>query len=374
MIVAYALAGEGRGHTTRAMALAHRLQAHGHTVHFFTCGDARDLLVERFGSDRVHELPTPRFVIGHHGISYIRTGLASLRFFAHHRRRVKNTVRTLSDLGADVLISDFEPTFGPTARRLEAPFIAFNSQRFVLDADLSQVLNRRQRMKLLPVRIMCRLFARKPDLSIVSKGFNLQPNKPNAHLVGPMLRDAIHLGAWQPAGTHVLAYLRASVMHHLPAMAEHARQHGMVVKLYGHYPAHPVDNVECCPISNDGFIRDLLSADWIYQTAGTQLLGEVASVGVPSLCFPEPGQVEQEINGVLASHAYSNVTVMPRRGVTVGSLNAALQATLARPRALVHDNGADAAASLVVTFMNAQSVASLPLSPSSRPSHSQSML
>lgn|GEM_PF-501540 len=352
MRIAYALAGEGRGHTTRALTLAQGLIEHGHEIAFFTCGDALELLQQTFGAECVHHLETPRFVVVGKRISYIGTGFAAMSFILKNPRQQKRVANQLKSWNPDVLISDFEPTFARVARRLKLPLISFNSQRFSIDAKLKHLLNRRQRLKLLPIRILNRLFAPNPDLSLVSKGFNLEPNKPSAHLLGPMLRPAFTHDAWVPVGSHVIAYLRTSVLHHLPALAAHAKQHGLVLKLYGHYPEHLPDNVEPQPISNDGFIRDLLTANWVVQTAGTQLLGEVGCIGIPSLCLPEPGQVEQEINGALAMKTFPNIEVLHPRRTSQGDLEAALKRVRSAGRGPEVLNGAVHAIQLVNDFLH----------------------
>ena len=352
MRIAYALAGEGRGHTTRALTLAKGLVEHGHEIAFFTCGDALELLQQEFGMEHVHQLETPRFVVVRKRISYVRTGFATLRFILAYPRQQKRVIRHLKSWKPDILITDFEPTFARVARRLNVPLISFNSQRFSVDAKLNHLLNRRQRLKLVPIRVLSRIFAPRPDLSLVSKGFNLEANKATAHLLGPMLRPAFTPDAWIPAGSHAIAYLRTSVLHHLPTLAAHAKRHGLVLKLYGHYPKQIPDNVEPQPISNDGFIRDLLTANWVVQTAGTQLLGEVGCIGIPSLCFPEPGQVEQEINGVLAMKTFSNIKVIHSRRVGVDDLDDALQRARSTQRGPEIANGTSQAVQLVHEFLN----------------------
>ncbi|MEC7483858.1 MAG: glycosyltransferase family protein, partial [Candidatus Thermoplasmatota archaeon] len=210
----------------------------------------------------------------------------------------------------------------------------------------------RQRLKLLPIKILCRIFAPSPQLSLVSKGFNLRPNKPTAHILGPMLRPEIVPGAWKPTDTHVIAYLRTSVLQHLPAIAEHAKSHGFSLKLYGHYPQNVPDNVEIRPISNDGFIQDLLTANWIVQTAGTQLLGEVGTISIPSMCIPEPGQVEQEINAILAEKTLPNVNVLHPKSTSIQDLNSVLEKCRKGAVIPTIKNGQTQAVAIVDDFLN----------------------
>ena len=352
MKIAYALAGEGRGHAVRAISLAKGLMERGHEIDFFTCGDALGLLRETFGPDAVHDLETPRFVIVKNRVSILRTGLASIRFFGKQRRRKKQFAKTLRSLNIEAVISDFEPTFPRVARKLKLPLISFNSQRFALDAKLDDVLTFCQRMKLFPIKTLCWFFAPKPQLSLVSKGFNLKPNKPTAHILGPMLRPEFFPGAWRPTGTHAIAYLRTSVLQHLPAIAAHAKSHGLSLKLYGHYPENVPDNVEIRPISNDGFIEDLLTADWMIQTAGTQLLGEAGTVSIPSMCIPEPGQVEQEINAILAEKTLPHVKVLHPKSTSIQEMNTLLEKCRQTSNNLVIESGQTQAVAIVDEFLN----------------------
>lgn len=361
MRIAYALAGEGRGHTIRALTLAKGLIERGYEIAFFTCGDALQLLRDEFGADLVFHLDTPRFVIRRNRVAYIRTGFATLSFFWKQRRRRKRVIEQLRDWKPDALITDFEPTFSGVAKRLDLPLISFNSQRFSLDAQLNHILNRRQRMKLIPIKVMCRLFAPKPNLSLISKGFNLQPNKLNARILGPMLRPQFHHDAWTPKGTHVIAYMRTSVLHHLPAISQHAETHGLKLKLYGHYPETVPENVECCPISNEGFIQDMLTADWMIQTAGTQLLGEVGCIGIPSLCIPEPGQVEQEINAALANKTFPHVEVLHPKRTSVEDLDAVLSRISTNSDRPIIRDGSEEALLMIDNFLTDATISSAPL-------------
>ena len=103
MRIAYALAGEGRGHAVRAISLGKGLIARGHEIEFFTCGDALELLRETFGHDSVHDLETPRFVIVNNRVSILRTGLGSIRFFSKQRRRKKKFANNLRALNVQAI-------------------------------------------------------------------------------------------------------------------------------------------------------------------------------------------------------------------------------------------------------------------------------
>ena len=319
--IAYSLAGEGRGHTVRAIAMAERLQNEGHNIKFFTSRDSLDLLIEKFGKDAIISMETPDLVLNKDGsVNALFSFLKTWKFlYITMPSRVRRVVQQVTGTGndgfkADVLMTDFEPTFTHVARKTGLPLISFDSQRFMLDAQLNGKLSYLLRLKLLPVTMAIVFkFLPNPTCTIVSKGMGLQakPNRPNTIMVGPMLRSEFTPGAWYPKGTHVIAYLRKAALFALEAAAQHAKKHGLVLRLYGHKPEVLPDNVIACPISNEGFIRDVLSAEWIVQTAGSQLLGEVSVIGIPSLVIPEKGQFEQETNISLCASRYGNIVRLP---------------------------------------------------------------
>ena len=75
MKIAMALAGEGRGHTVRAVALGQELIDLGHDLRFFTKGQSEDLLIERFGHDALQIMSVPRFVSFGPRVSVTATGI-----------------------------------------------------------------------------------------------------------------------------------------------------------------------------------------------------------------------------------------------------------------------------------------------------------
>ena len=319
--IAYSLAGEGRGHTVRAIAMADRLTRAGHNVKFFTSRDSLELLIEKFGEDAIVNMETPDLVLNKDGsvnalFSFLKTWKFLYITMPARVRRVVQQVTGLADDGftADVLLTDFEPTFTHVARHTGLPIISFDSQRFMLDAQLNGKLSYLLRLKLLPVTMAIVFkFLPNPTRTIVSKGMGLSAkmNRPNTVMVGPMLRSEFYPGAWVPKGTHAVAYLRKAALFALETAAQHAKTHGLVLRLYGHKPDELPDNVIVCPISSEGFINDVLSAEWIVQTAGSQLLGEVSVIGIPSLVIPERGQFEQETNISLCTTKYENIVRLP---------------------------------------------------------------
>ncbi len=300
--------------------MANRLRSAGHNVKFFTSRDSLELLIEEFGKDAIVKMDTPAFVHNKDGSvnassSFLKTWKFLYITMPFQVQRVIQQVTGMVEEGfkADILLTDFEPTFTHVARHTGLPLISFDSQRFILDAELNGKLSYLLRLKLLLPSLGVTKFLPNPTCTIISKGMGLKAkmNCSNTVMVGPMLRSEFYPGAWEPKGMHVVAYLRKAAHFALETVAQHAKKHGLVLRLYGHKPEVLPDNVISCPISSKGFIKDLLSADWIVQTAGSQLLGEVSVVGVPALVIPEKGQLEQECNICLCASKYDNIVRLP---------------------------------------------------------------
>lgn len=354
--IAYSIAGEGRGHTIRAIAMAKRLMEAGHNVKFFTSRDSLELLIEQFGESAIVEMMTPDLVLNKDGsVSALFSFLKTFKFLyftmPFQVRHVIKQVTGEDERGfkADVLLTDFEPTFTHVARHTGLPLISFDSQRFMLDAKLNGKLSYALRLKLLPPAMGINFkFLPNPTCTIISKGMGLKAkiNRPNSLIVGPMLRKDFFPGAWKPKGTHALAYLRKAALFALETAAAHAKKQGVVLHLYGHKPEVLPDNVISCPISSEGFIQDLLSADWIVQTAGSQLLGEVSAIGIPSLVIPEKGQYEQETNICLCASKYGNIVRLPNypsKHFNIKLFDEKLKEARRSPLPTSYENGIDTA-------------------------------
>ena len=348
--IAYGVMGEGRGHTVRALALGQRLIDAGHEVRFFTMGQSEDLLKRHFGDDAVQLTETPRFVTFRSRLLVSLTALRGAWYWLRNPIRVRRCINEMRGWRPDVVISDFEPTMPRVARRLGVPCISFDSQHFTRACDLRQHLPMNLRMRLAVLPLLTWIFDVKPSLVVISKPFSLPTRREGMHMVGPMLRPSLERAEHDPSGTHVLCYSRARLDRALTTAFEHARCIGLEVRLYGHHPAEVPENVRCMPISDEGFVRDMLSADAVICTSGSQLIGELAVLGIPSVLLPEPGQVEQEVNARLAAAAYGNFAVLRPRKVQATDFSVAFDGLRSQPN---HDlrGGADRAAMLILQHL-----------------------
>jgi|6_EtaG_2_1085325.scaffolds.fasta_scaffold27913_3 uncharacterized protein (TIGR00661 family) len=317
MKIAYGLAGEGRGHSTRAIAVGSKLINAGHDVTFFTCCDAIQPLTEQFGSHRIHQMPTPRLQYSSDAtMSTWRTSLSTLGFFNENRPNIIKLARILREENYELVISDFEPLLSRASKPANIPYISLSNQAFSKICSLPF----KYWWKNMKVRMAYDFVSPEPDYTIVIKAVDYPCDAPNTTFAGPSIRDNVEGRRWVGDKAHIHAYLRPSVKAILPELGKYAEKQGLRVKLYGGLDYdHPLfDNIKS---SNDGFIEDMVSSRFVVATGGASLLGELAYTGTPAILIPEPNQIEQEINAMLAQDTYPHIDYIVHHDFTSEKLD-----------------------------------------------------
>ena len=315
MKIAYALSGVGRGHTMRASALGTLLLKNGYDVHFFSCCDAIIPLQEKFGKSRVNYIPTPQFSYKKGQLDVIGTGYNFVKFMFKERKTVIHMADMLIANNFDVVISDYEPLMARASNRAMIPLVSFNSQNFVNICKMPA----KYKSLAFQVALVNAFVSAENDYSIVSKPVNLPTKSQVGCLVGPTLRPIIDGKSWKGGGGHVLVYARDSIGKTLPVISEWAKSNGYKVFVYGELSDELSESLDRTsmiqkPISEHQFVKDMITSELVVSTAGTQVIGEVAYLGVPTILIPEPKQREQELNAYLADDAYPNIAtiMLPR--------------------------------------------------------------
>ena len=129
--IAYALCGQGRGHTSRGLATAKALRARGHEILFFGGGMAEEILGAR--DEAVIRVPVLRTVLRDNAVHAASTVAANWPTIANFERTVARLVDALRSFDPHLLITDFEPSSWRAAERLKIPTISFNHQQVVTE-------------------------------------------------------------------------------------------------------------------------------------------------------------------------------------------------------------------------------------------------
>jgi uncharacterized protein (TIGR00661 family) len=320
--VAYSVAGEGRGHASRARTVGARLLDRGHEVAFLTGGDAMGLLREGFGDDpraRFIEIPTPRFVYRKKGSGESVSLARSVWGFLKLAKRIPNEARRVEALlraggfEPDIIVVDYEPLGYRVAKRFGAPVVALDNQHYFAHARLSGV-DFRSWPYFIGIGLSCRAFCPRKEATLISKCIAPETLRASskAIAIGPLIRPEISgRRAEVVAEDFLLAYLRPAVAER--ALAEIGRT-GMRTLVYGLGDRPSEGRIEFRPVSLKAFAEDLVRCRGVVATAGNQMVSEALFLRKPLLLYPEPGQIEQRINAQLAEKLGAIVTGEDRRG------------------------------------------------------------
>ncbi len=291
----YSVAGEGRGHAVRVRTLTEALR-HRHQIVIYAGEDAYRFLEPLYrGSEvEVREIPSLCWEHRDNGrISGPRTALRSLRYLGGMPALVRRLAKEIREQKPDLVLTDFEPALARAAERAKVPYLSLDHQHFLRENDLSSLpWGLRTRARALGAGI--RTFYGKQHATIVSSFYapGIRPSKRHVFQVRSMIRP--ELAARQPLdGYHLLAYLRRSTP---DTVLEALRHCGREVRVYGGDDIEDSDNLRFRPISESGFLDDLVSSAGVVCAAGNQLLGECLFLGKPVLALPEAGNDEQRIN------------------------------------------------------------------------------
>jgi len=291
----YSLAGEGRGHATRARTLIEALRAQ-HTLVVFAPDLAHDLLepVYRGSEVTIERIPGLKFAYNAKGrVRVVGTLLSNVDYLACMQQRVESMMPMFDKHRPDLVISDFEPILPRAARIRGIPLLSFDHQHLLVVSDLSSLptLLRHQANLAAP---FVRAFYDWQVETVVSSFYrvSLKPNMRNVTQIGTLIRPEVKSVKSQRDG-FLLAYMRR---HPVPGLFAAFEALGMPVKLYG-LGVHPDrGNIQFRAVDEGRFIEDLASCEAVATTAGNQLVGEALYLRKPVLAIPEPNNFEQAVN------------------------------------------------------------------------------
>ena len=306
----YSVMGEGRGHAARARTLTEALRSR-HRIVLYAGGDAYRFLAPLYDDSEVEvrEIPTLRFSYGSSGkVDWVATGRGIVDFLSGMRSDVKRLADDLRREKPDLVITDFEPLLPRAAEKVGVPYVSFDHQHFMIENDLSS-LPRSLRRKITVLRQGIRLMYRRQVATIVSSFYapGIVPSERTVYQVRSMIRA--ELARREPVeGEHVLVYVRRSTPDAvLDALAGLPGE----FRVYGRGEQEARGSLRFRPISESGFMEDLVSARAVISAAGNQLLGECLFLGKPIFALPETGQDEQVINAHFLEQSGRGVWTAP---------------------------------------------------------------
>lgn len=294
--IIYALSGQGRGHTSRVLAMSAELRARGHELVHCCGGTAREILTAQ--GETVLEVPALRQVLHENKLRIGQTLLLNAGSICTHRSIVSELADEFNEFRPDLVITDFEAFSPMAAQKLGVPVLSFNHQEIVTRTTYE--LPRRYRAHASLTRLVIKLVAPKNPVHSLLTSFYFPPVKDPATttLVRPIIRHEV-MAAQPSVEDHVLVYFNQPVGAEFVLEALREVDARFVVYNFTQ-PERPelYPNITFRSVSMDGFLKDLATCKAVICTAGFTLMSEALYLGKPSLVVPNEGIFEQTLNAL----------------------------------------------------------------------------
>jgi len=292
MRVLYGVNGEGMGHATRSHVVIESLLGE-HDVRVVASGAAFRYLQDRL--PRVDEVLGPSFAMKDGEIQHWATLRQNV---VNMPRELPETLRhwigVVDEWRPDVVITDFEPLSARYARASRAPLVCVDNINMIDRCRHDKEIIGRERDDYLLAKAITRGMVPTAGDYVVLTFFRPPLARGRTKLVPPILRPEIIAGRPE-RGDHLLVYSSGE-----RELIDALRSSGMPCRIYGMRGGPAEDtrdgNLEYRPRSNEGFMRDLMSARAVITGGGFSLLSEAVYLGKPVLSVPLQGQFEQLMN------------------------------------------------------------------------------
>ena len=295
--ILYALSGQGRGHTSRAMATSEALRARSHEVVFCCGGTAREILESR--GERVLPIPALRQVMKANRVCLRSTLRRNWKRVLCAPRITRRLARAFEAQQADLLITDFEAFAPRAARRIGLPVLSFNHQQIVTETRYPLPLRHWSSAALTKAAIGV-IAPRRPRHVLITSFFFPELKRPDrTTLVPPIVRPAVQDLEPDRSSGHVLVYYNQSEGAEAVLEALRRVDARFVVYNFGSSSDHRAErypNITFKRPSLEGFLADLAGSRAVICTAGFTLISEGLYLGKPLLVAPNGGIFEQIIN------------------------------------------------------------------------------
>ncbi len=294
--ILYALSGQGRGHTSRVLAVTHALQQRGHDLHFACGGQAREILT----AQGYPVLPVPALrqeIIGNR-LSIPCTVSRNWKRVVFGPRIVGRIAEAMRALQPDLLLTDFEAYTPRAAARIGLPVMSFNHQQVVTETRYELPL--RYRLNAAFIAASIKQIAPANPVHVLLTSFFYPPLKhpERTTLVPPIIRQDVQ-NCTPTLGDHVVVYFNDT--RGTDAVVETLSQVDARFVLYNFTPPENPDrypNLTFKAPDMTTFVQDLASARAVICTAGFTLISESLYLGKPALVVPNGGIFEQTLNAL----------------------------------------------------------------------------
>ena len=261
--IGFSLAGEGRGHAARVVALSQLLRDRYDIVYF--CPEpARDFILKHIPDAEIEPVPALNFVKNGHGIDYFRTLFTTIRQLQTLKSDIAVLTERIRRQGLSALISDFEPYASWAAAHCGVPVLNLNHPgvilKFLTISPAAWV-----------AQIVATLMMPPAQKTLICSFYRGD--------IGPIIRNDLRRSIPR-RGDYYLVYTKDSSRSRVQAVLDR----------------FPDQRFRVFPNPEDDFTEALIGCRGVIAPAGHQLLSESLFLGKPVLAIPQIGQFEQRLN------------------------------------------------------------------------------
>ncbi len=308
--IVYALSGQGRGHSSRCLAISSALRKRDHDILVCCSGTAKEIMEAR--GEQVIDVPHIRTVLRDNVMLPASTLIANLKAIMSSDLIVARLADTLRPYRADLVITDFEPFSWRAADKLGIPIISFNHQQVV--TETSYDLPTEHWIDAQVAKAIINIIApRNPELLLLTSFYFPPVRRPGrTRLIAPIIRKQVE-GLVATPGEHILVYYNQPEGH--AEFPDLLRKDGRPFVVYN-FPQPPdpesFPNVTFKRVSIADFLQDLATCRAVLCTAGFTLISEALYLGKPLLAVPNRGIFEQTLNALFLEQEGLGAAVIGR--------------------------------------------------------------
>jgi uncharacterized protein (TIGR00661 family) len=284
--ICYGVMGDARGHLSRALAIARELPQH---EFLFIGGGKAHILGER--GYRVQNVPILPTIIRNNRVNFVATLAHGLMGMGHMGPAFKEVRALIKDFDPHLILSDYEFVTLKAARLMGRPCVSLDNQHLLThcryDPPPGQRLNR-----YLTCALIRYLFSNASRYLVTS--FHALPpaNRALTEVFPPLIKQK--LLQYQPTtGDHALVYLRGDNLARLIKQLEQSKR---TFVIYGLGEKPPNGNLLFKKTSEEIFLHDLATCNYVITNGGHSLISEALYLGKPVLCHPIKLFYEQFFN------------------------------------------------------------------------------
>jgi uncharacterized protein (TIGR00661 family) len=291
MRILYGVAGEGFGHSSRALILAGYLEKQGHEVIILTYGQAYKVLKKKFKCFKVKGL---HLIFEKSILKKRKTVAYNLGHFSKNILRWKRFHKLMQEFKPELCISDMEPIVPILRNWYKLPLICFDNQHRLTNLKLD--IPKKYVTDFLIAKGVVESFVKRAEyFVIVSFGKNKvkERYRKKTFVIPPIVRDDIlSIKKDVEYRGKILVYLTKKDKQRLNVLKK--IKENFVV--YGYNKNKKKGNLEFK--KRESFLSDLKKCKAIISTAGFTLISEAIYLRKPYLALPLKGQFEQTLNSL----------------------------------------------------------------------------